>query len=207
MPQSERGPWKEGRVWAASLCYTEGLPADFEPWLANHRAVGIRATSAYGEPSAQFPALAQLNWDLALNTPQPDAALLEAMGQCDQRASRGLLAASSTPPDPRWQYTVAEQPGDVPPPGGRAADTPSSAEALASRIAPSSADVWCAAIESGRAAQRWTIWRLDLAALERLGHAGHRHVLRWLGDHHDQVWCAPVRDIAAYRGAAPHGGV
>jgi len=103
------------------------------------------------------------------------------------------------PDAPRTHHVAA--------PGGRAADTPSSAEALASRIAPSSADVWCAAIESGRAAQRWTIWRLDLAALERLGHAGNRHVLRWLGDHHDQVWCAPVRDIAAYRGAAPHGGV
>ncbi len=60
---NHQGPWKEGRLCAASLLYLNPRP-DQAAWIAEHHAaVGIRA-SIQGAPPAISETLALRNWDL-----------------------------------------------------------------------------------------------------------------------------------------------
>jgi len=62
--QIPKGPWKEGRVAAASLCYAAPRSDQLDLIAANHAAVGIRATLESG--ANEVPALfAERNWHLA----------------------------------------------------------------------------------------------------------------------------------------------
>lgn len=54
-------------------------------------------------------------------------------------------------------------------------------------------------VEAACTKPAWTIWRLDSEVLDALGDAGHAGLLNWLGQEHARAWCAPVRDIQAYR--------
>ncbi len=44
----------------------------------------------------------------------------------------------------------------------------------------------------------WAIWRFTAADLLAMGPEAHASLLRWLGEHHGRVWCAPIRDIGDF---------
>lgn len=44
----------------------------------------------------------------------------------------------------------------------------------------------------------WSIWRFDSNALASMGREAHATLLRRLGDNHARLWCAPIRDVAAF---------
>jgi len=134
------GPWKGGRLCAASLCYRGLDAAQLQMIAANHAAVGIRGTLLATVDEGLEP-FRQRNWDVRLNT----------------EALEGPAARHAVP--------------DV------------------------------KLIEGTLATHEWTVWLLDGDKLDALGADGHAAILRWLGDYHDRVWCAPVRDIAAFRPA------
>ena len=69
--------------------------------------------------------------------------------------------------------------------------------------APAGAAEAQAAIAAVAEAGGWGIWRIDAAALAAWGADGHSRLLGWLGSQHARIWCAPRRDIAAWRDAQP----
>ncbi len=55
------------------------------------------------------------------------------------------------------------------------------------------------AIAAVAEAGEWGVWRINDAALAGWGADGHSRLLSWLGSQHARIWCAPRRDIAAWR--------
>ena len=56
-------------------------------------------------------------------------------------------------------------------------------------------------IDGVASAGDWAVWLLEEATLTQMGEAGHADLLRWLGDEHARIWCAPVKDISAFAAA------
>jgi hypothetical protein len=145
-PEPKTGPWKEGRLCAASLFYPAPR-ADQIAWVAdNHSAVGIRA-SVTRCPESLADTLAKRNWDL-----------------------RDTLTPSPNGPRHRTE---------------------------------SDAGTVQAAIAAAKPTGEWIIWEFPAETLDKLGPAGHRALLQWLGDEHAKVWCAPIKDIAAWNASHP----
>jgi hypothetical protein len=76
-------------------------------------------------------------------------------------------------------------------------------ETLPLTAAPHDADELMRGIEAVVGRADWAVWRIDAAALDALGDAGHERLMRWLGEHHGRIWCAPVRDVAEWRSRQP----
>ncbi len=165
------GPWKEGRVGGASLCYIRLRADQLDAVATHHAAVGIRATVAGHPASATLQTLAERNWDLAeLITPDT--------------TNSGLLLHRTDPPG----YQLTTVTGLVPP-------KQSPPAALPSMPSPDSLPAWQAEIEAAMSQHHWGIWRIDAAGLDALTLRTHANLLRWLGDHHARIWCAPIFDI------------
>ena len=52
--------------------------------------------------------------------------------------------------------------------------------------------------ESAVRQAHWVIWLIDSKGFDALTPGSHEKLLRWLGDHHARIWCAPINNIAAY---------
>jgi hypothetical protein len=54
--------------------------------------------------------------------------------------------------------------------------------------------------ESDRVVERgeWILWRLEGSPGGSPRREVHREMLRWLGDHHMRIWCAPVGNIRVF---------
>jgi hypothetical protein len=181
------GSWKEGRTGAASLCYV-GLATTTLEWVAAHHArVGIRATVVARGDEPLLAALADRNWDLALGS---DASVEDALAALDQRRARGVVLTAVMPTTA--PYAVTSRPGSVAQPlHGAATDLPS-------HKADTDADAAQMEIDAVATAGAWAVWRIDDTILAGWGVDGHRRLLGWLGSQHGRIWCAPVRDIAAW---------
>lgn len=188
------GPWKEGRAFAISLCYLEPTPAQLAAVAANHARVGIRATVACRTAHDGLRVLVERNWDLAMLADKPpDTA--RALAALDGRPARGYVRGSATDAAaPAGSlYVIGDTPGLIP------AVRVSGDETLPSQLAPLDPASLRARIEAERASGAWSIWRVDAATLDAWGDAGHLALLRWLGEEHARIWCAPVRDIERFR--------
>lgn len=189
------GQWKEGRLGGVSLCYLEPDPATLSWIIEHHAAVGIRATCAVSavEPIAQsLPILAERNWDLAVSSSTDPLATQTALQAIDHRDQRGLILPPDQSPDPDhdWTYQLTEGPGAISP-----ATRLTPPILLSGTVAPGELDPVREAMEETLTTGLWRIWLIDATALHALGQTGHAALLRFLGDHHDRIWCAPVRDI------------
>lgn len=187
MPGS--GPWKEGRVGAASLCYVALDPTELLRVAAPHARVGIRATVACHQVVPPLSELAARNWDLAR---APDA----APETFDGPTRRVRLLASDDAPGERLEQDlllVADRPGSIPHP------YPDLREPVPSQPAPQTVDALIDGIEAVVLAGAWAIWRIDGPRLGAWSDAELDRLLSWLGQHHARIWCAPIRDIATWR--------
>lgn len=185
------GPWKEGRAGGASLCYV--LPTlEQSVWIdAHHARVGIRATVVARGDEPQLAEWARRKWDLALGA---DASAAPHLHTLDQRSDRGYVltdGARIPPTAPPAAYVVDACIGSIAHPGASGPLPTLSAEPDVTAMQDS--------IETVVATAGWAIWRITPDHLDAWGSAGHRRLLSWLGDHHARIWCAPVRDIAAFR--------
>ena len=72
-------------------------------------------------------------------------------------------------------------------------------ELIDGQHAPHGAAAAQAAIDAVAESGGWGIWRIDAVTLASWGVSGHSGLLSWLGSKHAYIWCAPVRDIAAWR--------
>lgn len=101
---------------------------------------------------------------------------------------RATLASHGTPPlgsllaGRNWELTASPPPGHALPAGSADAQT---------------------AIAACAQTGAWRVWLIDAASLAACGVAGHSQLLGWLGSQHARIWCAPVRDIAAFRAGQP----
>jgi len=137
------GPWKEGRLCAATLLYINPTETQMAWVAANHQAVGIRAT-VVGAPDAFASELRARNWDLREQPPEPGTAA---------PAKRSGVTA-----DRVREHVAAD-----------------------------------------KATGAWSAWEWDRDRLDTLGAEAHASLLRWLGEEHARVWCAPLRDIADWK--------
>lgn len=197
MPTYGDGPWKEGRAGAASLCYLNPSGPHLAALADMHARVGIRATLATATPGDLGPELVKRNWDLALPSPDADAEVAARLFALDGRPVRGVVCPGAAPlgASAHALYRLSFMPGTLSAAEALPADLPT--------LAPSTnAEDVMAAVDAVVRQRRWGIWVFGDAALSALGSDGHARLLSWLGGHHGRVWCAPVRDIAAYVRAA-----
>lgn len=186
------GPWKEGRSGGASLCYISPDPETLRWVMEHHAKVGIRATVA-GVVAADLERLArERNWDLASL-----AGSLGGHRPLEERPSeRGLVHGpdfSAEAGAGSWLYQVTGRSGEIAGPGVV------EAQALPSHVGMSEMDGLMERINRVVEVGAWAIWRLDEVTLQAMRPNAHRALLAWLGEHHGRIWCAPVRDIAAWR--------
>lgn len=196
LDSAPQGPWKEGRAGGASLCYLPLPPGGLELVAKHHAAVGIRATLACDAiRDEDLRPLVGRNWDLAVLAPLADETLPPSLAALDGRASRGWVwtEAAHVAPEGLPLYQLSTLRGSVEQPG------PSLASPLPSLVAEETPEAMMNAIEEVVGQGRWGVWRLDAATLERWTPAGHARLLRWLGDHHARIWCAPIRDIGTWQ--------
>ncbi len=171
------GIWKEGRVGAASLVYHGLDDAALAQVMEHHAAVGIRATVLGPQAEEVLALLRHRAWDVAMAEDGDHGVI-----QVDETI-RPLTAAL---------YHVTTSPGEIAGPlAGRQ-------RVLPSHRLPTGQEAARQAIEAVVERQAWAIWRIDAAVLADLGRPGHAAVLRWLGDEHARIWCAPIRDIHAW---------
>ncbi|MEX0652609.1 MAG: hypothetical protein WD534_02560 [Phycisphaeraceae bacterium] len=197
MHQPGTGAWKEGRQGGASLCYVNLPTAQLNMVQAHHARVGIRASVACTAASPDLRELVDRNWDIAIHGPTLDPQLAEALRELDEKTQRGLVTTDdSQPAEPgNAFYRVTAQPGALEA-GQPLPDT------LPSMPTRPDVTALMAEIDAVVAGGQWAVWRFDAATVKALGEQAHARLLRWLGDHHARIWCAPIRDIVAWMLAA-----
>jgi len=191
------GKWKEGRIGGVSLCYVDPGRTELGWVIEHHAAVGIRASLAVRQTeviAAHLQTVAERNWDLAVRSGADNELLREALERIDSRPTRGLLIEPGQTPDSAdWLYRITEGPGAISP------ETRLSPENLLGATAANGAvEPLIAAMDEVLTTELWRIWLIDNTSLHALGQTGHAALLRFLGDHHDRIWCAPVRDILGW---------
>ncbi len=189
---NHQGPWKEGRVGGVSLAYVNLEADDLAAVAAHHAAVGIRATVAADPDTPGLAEVATRNWDLALRAghDQDAPAKLTAL---DGKPERGIVITHSANGEPGDRlYRLSEAPGTIDSPPATPPDP------LPSLVPPTELASLQRDIEAVMATHGWVIYRFDADTLAAFGRDQHAALLRWLGDHHARIWCAPVRDLRAF---------
>lgn len=204
--QQQPGIWKEGRQGGASLCYIGLDDEAIEMVMPHHADVGIRATLACEEIPTEVDTLLERNWELAVHGDEQLAVTTAAALQiCDSHHHRGWIlphtaeaddgAAIIAGPHNFVAYRVVLSDGVI------AQPQPELSQPLPARWLPDqlqeAKDAITGIVDSGQ----WAIWLVDAATLERMGPTQHRQLMQWLGDHHTHIWCAPIRDIANWKGS------
>lgn len=189
------GPWKEGRLGAVSLCYCDPAPEALSWIIEHHRAVGIRATLALTTVdalSAHLPLLVERNWDLIPCASPAATETIASLDALDHRPARGILLADDAAESGTSQvmYQLVARPGEVVP-DTRLPECPT----LPARRVDEKIETLLDACRSVLTTAVWHIRLIDPPALAKLGQPDHARLLRFLGDHHDRIWCAPVKDI------------
>lgn len=180
--------WKEGRHGAASLCYAGLTEPDLARIVPLHARVGIRATLLVPPPVRVPPLLAGRNWEIApdpLQTVHPDGVV----------APEGdALSARMVPAPPQLPQSAKDAPASC----MISRHAPRLSSPLPTIPADPDPHAFRDAVEAVVAEGAWVIWWIPRATLHEWGEEGFAGILRWLGDHHARIWCAPVRDIAQW---------
>lgn len=180
--------WKEGRTGAASLCYLNLTEAEIARIAPLHARVGIRATLVVAPGCPVPPLLAERNWDLASGSVHADN---EDDLPPEETRTR-ILDTTTAPPLGSRGVVVGTTPGMI------AREAPRPETPLPSYLTGEDPRLLRAAIERVVVGGAWAIWRIPVDTLRGWSDEGVTDLLRWLGDHHARIWCAPVRDIARW---------
>ncbi len=174
--------------------------------VMNHHAdVGIRATLACDGVPFEVDTLLERNWDLAAyGDKQLAVTTAAALQLCDSRHRRGWIMphtaeaddgdAAIASPHNFVAYRVVPSVGIISQP------KPDLSQPLPARWLPGQLQDAKDAVTGIVDSRQWAIWLVDAATLDRMGTAQHRQLMQWLGDHHARIWCAPIRDIANWKG-------
>lgn len=195
------GPWKEGRICALSLCYIDPAESQLGWVLPNHAGVGIRATLALSAGGDPPPVALERNWDLATLCVDEGVASTasESTPGVEQEASVRVVGAVPGTEPRSYMLTVRAGPALCPTRDGRHREELRAGPLhLSGTIPPPGVEGLLQACHAMLTGGQWIIWCVDRLLLEQLGPESHARLLALLGTHHAAIWCAPVRDIAAW---------
>jgi len=199
------GQWKEGRAGCCSLLYGDVRPSPMDRVLANHAAVGIRATVCRGSIAEDQVAEDQIAEGQIAEGQIAEGQIAEDQIAVAAGRNWDLCERTSRPGEGHESYRCGLRPGDAAAPAvsvsaerGGVVGLGQIGEVLPLNPAGGPVEALMERIESVVAEEQWIIVRLNGADIDGLGENGHRTLLSWLGDHHARIWCAPVIDIYAW---------